>query len=118
MQEGIAKTIVSEKNIAKTVKSGTLEVFSTPMMIALMEEAACNALQLKEGQTSVGTYIAVEHKAASGLGDEVIATAKVTETEGRKISFTITAICNDIEIGAGTHTRYVVDAERFMSKVK
>jgi len=118
MQEGIAKTVVSDKNTAKTVKSGTLEVFSTPMMIALMEEAACKALQLEEGQTSVGTYIAVEHKAASGLGDEIIASAKVTETEGRKITFTVKANSGDTEIGEGTHIRYIVDAERFMSKVK
>jgi len=115
---GTAKTIVSKNNTAKSVKSGSLEVYSTPMMIALMEEAACNSLQLEEGQTSVGTYIAVEHKVASGLDNEVIAVATVTEVEGRKITFTVTAKSSDMEIGEGTHIRYIVDAERFMSKVK
>jgi len=115
---GTAKTTVTEKNTAKTVKSGSLSVFSTPMMIALMEEAACNSLKLEEGQTSVGTYIAVEHKVAKGLGDEITATAQVTEVEGRKITLTVTASSDDVEIGEGTHIRYVVDADRFMSKVK
>lgn len=115
---GIAKTIVTEKNTAKTVKSGSLNVFSTPMMIALMEEAACNSLNLEEGQTSVGTYIAAEHKVASGLDDEIIANAVITEVEGRKVTFTVNAFAGDIEIGEGTHIRYIVNAERFMEKVK
>ena len=113
-----AKTIVSELNIAKTVKSGDLDVFSTPMMIALMEQAACNCMSLNEGESSVGTYISAEHLAASGLGAEITATATITEIEGRKVTFDVTAKDNDKEIGKGTHVRFVIDAERFMSKVK
>jgi len=112
-----ARTLVSESNTAKAVKSGNLDVFSTPMMVALMEEAACNCLGLESGQSTVGTYIAVEHLAASALGAEITATATLIAVERRKLSFELVAYEGDKEIGKGTHTRFVIDAEKFMSKV-
>jgi len=117
---GTANVVVSEKNTALAVGSGSLNVFSTPMMIALMEEAACNALTdcLEGGQTSVGTKINIEHVAASPIGAEVTATAKVTAIDGRKISFELTANEGLKEIGKGTHDRFIVDAEKFMSRLK
>jgi len=113
-----ASTIVSGTNTAKAVKSGNLEVFSTPMMVALMEEAACNCLNLESGQSSVGTYIAVEHLAASALGAEITATATLTKVDGRKLTFELSAHEGEKEIGNGTHVRFVIDAEKFMSKLK
>jgi len=113
-KSGSASTIVKENNTAKAVGSGSLDVFSTPMMIALMEEAACNALS---GDCSVGTEISVQHTAASPLGAEITATATITAVDGRKISFTVSARDNNNEIGKGTHTRFIVDAERFMAKI-
>lgn len=110
-------TTVSEKNTAKTVGSGSLEVFSTPMMVALMEQAACECLKLEPGQTSVGTQISVEHKVASAIGAEISATATITGAEGRKITFAVSARDTNNEIGEGTHTRFIVDAARFMSKL-
>lgn len=116
---GTAETTVGGNNTAKAVGSGSLEVFATPMMIALMEQAACDALisALEPGQTSVGTSISVEHTAASPLGMKITATASVTGVEGRSVTFSLIAYDACGEIGKGTHTRFLVDAERFMGKV-
>lgn len=113
-------TTVSEKNTAKTVGSGSLDVFSTPMMIALMEEAACECLKdgLEAGQTSVGTLINAEHKAASPIGATISATAVIDAVDGRKVSFTVTANEGEKEIGCGKHDRFIVDEEKFMSRLK
>jgi len=81
-----------------------------------MEQAACECLTLDAGQTSVGTAISVEHTAASPIGATVTATAKITAIDGRKIEFEVAARDNVGEIGRGTHTRFIVDAERFMTK--
>jgi len=112
-------TTVTEKNTAKTVGSGSLDVFSTPMMIALMEQAACECLadSLEPGQTSVGTQINVAHTAASPLGATISATATIDNVDGRKISFTVTASDGANEIGNGKHERFIIDAEKFMSKL-
>ena len=117
---GTAKTTVSDKNTAKTVGSGSLNVFSTPMMIALMEEAACDALadSLESGQTSVGTKVNILHLAASTLGKEITASATVDSVDGKKVSFTVQAFDGDTEIGKGTHDRFIVDAEKFMNKLE
>jgi len=113
------KTAVNEYNTAKAVGSGSLDVFATPMMIALMEQAACECIadSLDPGQTSVGTQINVAHIAASPLGANINAAAIITNIDGRKISFTVFACEGDKEIGSGTHDRFVIDAERFMSKL-
>ena len=115
---GTAKTVVNEKNTAKTVGSGSLDVFATPMMIALMEQAACDCLDgsLESGQSSVGTEINVAHTAASPLGADITATAVIDEVDGRKVLFTVIACDDKKEIGRGTHTRFLIDAEKFMSK--
>jgi len=109
---------VNHSVTAKTVGSGSLDVFATPMMIALMEQAACRCLEncLEEGQTSVGTDINVQHTAASLLGAEITATAAIAHISGRKIEFTVTASAGAGQIGSGNHTRVIVDAERFMKK--
>ena len=111
---------VTEALTAKAVGSGSLNVFATPMMIALMEEAACACLadSLEATQTSVGTLINVAHTAASPIGAMITATATVDEVDGRKVSFTVTAHDGVNEIGSGKHERFIVDAERFMSKLE
>ena len=115
------KTMVDNTNVAKTVGSGSLDVFSTPMMIALMEKAACAVFEeagaLETGETTVGTKISVEHIAATATGAEVSASAKAEAVNGRMVEFTVTAFEGDKKIGFGTHTRAVIDAERFMAKL-
>jgi len=113
-------TVVSEKNTATAVGSGSLDVFSTPMMIALMEQAACECLadSLEPGQTSVGTQVNIAHTVASPLGATITATATIAHVEGRKVTFTVVANDGLNDIGSGTHGRFIVDVEKFMSKVK
>lgn len=115
-----ATTAVTETNTARAVGSGSLDVFATPMMIALMEQAACECLAdvLEDGQTSVGTQISIEHTAASPIGAEIAATATVELVFGRKIEFAVTASDGAGEIGRGKHTRVVIDTERFMANVR
>jgi predicted thioesterase len=110
---------VSESNTAKAVGSGSLDVFATPMMIALMERAACKCLEdcLKPEQTSVGTLIEVSHTAASPIGAEITATATIEYVFGRRIEFAVTASDGAGEIGRGKHHRVIVDAKLFESKV-
>ena len=112
-------TIVSEKNTAKAVGSGSLEVFATPMMIALMEQAACECLaeSLEPGQTSVGTVVNVGHTEASPIGAIITATATIVEINVREISFVVSASCGENSIGKGTHTRVIINTEKFISKV-
>lgn len=116
--KGTASFSVDESRLAVTVKSGSLRVFATPMLCALMEEAACNAIApfLEEGETTVGTSLELMHSAATPEGMNVSAVAEVISVSGREITFSITASDDAGEIGSCTHKRVEVDAERFMGK--
>ncbi|MCQ2235594.1 MAG: thioesterase family protein [Bacteroidales bacterium] len=113
-------TTVTEKDTALAVGSGTLQVLATPRMIALMEEAAmnCVAEQLADTDTTVGTLMNTTHVKASAIGAEIKVTAELTAVDGRKLSFTVKAHQGDTLIGEGTHERFVVNIERFMSKLR
>lgn len=115
-----ASVSVTGQNTARAVGSGSLEVFATPMMIALMERAACAALadSLEEGQTSVGVSVSVSHTAASPVGALVTAEAVITSADGRKIEFDVAARDENNCIGAGKHTRVIVDGAKFMKKLE
>ena len=116
---GTAETVVRETNTALAMGSGSLHVFATPSMIALMEQAACNAVAacLDEESTSVGTLVNVTHDAATGMGKKVTATATLVEVQGRKLVFEVTAADKDKQIGKGTHERFIVNKEKFMTKL-
>lgn len=116
---GTAETVVRETNTALAMGSGSLHVFATPGMIALMEQAACNAVAacLDEESTSVGTLVNVTHDAATGMGKAVTATATLVEVQGRKLVFEVTAADEDKQIGKGTHERFIVNKEKFMAKL-
>lgn len=113
-------TVVDNTNTAVALGSGDMEVFATPAMVALMENAAMNAVapHLEAGQTTVGTEISTTHIKASALGATITATATLTAIESRKLTFAVTAHDGDNIIGEGTHTRFIVDRERFLAKVK
>ncbi len=91
--KGEAETQVDESRLACTVGSGSLPVYATPMMVALMEQAACAAVRdaLEEGETSVGTALNILHTAATPPGMEAHAVAEVTEVSGREITFHVVA---------------------------
>ena len=116
--KGQAETLAEREDTAKEVGSGDLLVYATPCMVALMEGAACDAIAeaLPEGKTSVGTAMNIEHIAATPVGLEVRAEAEVTEVSGKVIHFTVAAYDEAGQIGKGTHTRVLVDSQRFLDK--
>lgn len=111
-------TVVTEDKTASLAGSGSLPVFATPCMVALMEQAAAELCQkeLPEGKTTVGILINTSHLAATVTGVEVRATAKVTAVDRRKISFIIEACDNAGVIGQAQHDRFIIDVEPFMAK--
>lgn len=111
---------VTADNTAASMGSGDLPVFATPAMVALMENAAMQAVagKLPEGATTVGAEMNVTHIKPSGLGAEITATAILAEAEGRKLTFNVGARDAEGMIGEGVHVRFVVDRAKFMSKVK
>ena len=110
---------VSDTNSAKTLGSGDMDVFATPAMVALMENAAMLAVaaHLPEGSATVGTQMNTSHIKASPIGATITASAELTEVEGRKLTFVVKAWDEKGVIGEGVHTRFVVDRERFLSKL-
>lgn len=116
----IATTVVTMENTAKVMHSGDLEVFATPAMCALMEEAAKTAAApfLEDGEGTVGISLSITHDAPSAIGAHITAIAKITAVEGRKISFALEAHDGDKKIGKGTHERFIINNEKFMSKLK
>lgn len=117
---GRAETVVTDANTAAAVGSGLAPVFATPAMIALMENAAVNAIQPHLGpeEGSVGTHLDVSHDAATPVGMRVWAEATVTAVEGRKVSFAVSAFDEAGPIGGGTHQRFVINSEKFLAKAQ
>ena len=116
--KGKAESIVTEERTAAVVGSGNLPVYATPMMVALIEEAAWKSVQpqLEEGQGSVGTQMDVAHISATPMGMKVWAETEVTAVEGRKLTFAVKAFDEAGLIGEGTHQRFVIDGEKFLGK--
>ena len=104
---GRAEAIVDTTNVAAAMGSGDLDVFATPAMIALMEQAACNALVpcFDAATSSVGIKMDTTHDAATLPGKKVIATAELITVEGRKLIFKVGACDDHGPIGTGTHER-------------
>lgn len=110
---------MSEDNTALKLGSGDMAVFATPAMIALMENAAMNAVApaLAEGSTTVGTMMKSSHIKASKVGAEITAEAELVAVDGRRLSFVVKAWDEQGTIGEGEHERFIVDRERFLSKL-
>ena len=111
--------VISKDHVAAVMGSGDLHVFATPAMVALMENAAMLAVanHLPEGSTTVGAMMNTSHVKPSPVGDEVKATAVLTGIEGRKLTFSVKTEDSKGVIGEAVHVRYVVDKEKFMSKL-
>ena len=114
-----SRTVVSAENVAATMGSGDMQVFATPAMVALMENAAMNAVAgvLEPGASTVGVEMSVSHVKASPVGTEVTASAVLTEVDGRKLTFEVRAWDDKGTIGEGRHVRFIVDRERFLAKL-
>ncbi len=118
--EGAEEIIVGEKDLATAVGSGTVDVFATPAMAALMEKASWKLVQryLPEGFTTVGTELSVAHLKATPPGMRVRCKAKIVRIEGKKLTFDIKATDERGLIGKGDHTRYIVKKKRFEEKAR
>lgn len=118
-KEGRRTMQVDSTNTASALDSGLADVFATPMLVAIMESAAVEALEgcLDAGQGSVGTHISVSHDAATPIGMTVTATARITAVDRRRVEFEVSAADDAGPVGKGTHTRFIIDNEQFMKKI-
>ena len=116
--KGEVATTVEREDTAAEVGSGSLLVYATPCMVALMEGAACEAIDpvMAEGYTSVGIALNIEHLAATPVGMEIRAEATVTAVEGKIITFELEAFDEAGLIGKGTHKRCIINAQKFLDK--
>ena len=112
------KLTVTEEITAKVVGSGGLEVFATPMMIALSEKTALTSIMpyLEEGQSTVGTKIDIAHIAATPVGMKVTCETELIEIDRRRLVFSVNVYDEIEKIAEGTHERFIVDNEKFISK--
>lgn len=116
--KGEVFSFVEKEDTAKEVGSGSLLVYATPCMVALMEGAACEAIEeaMDETRTTVGTELNIQHISATPVGMDVRAEAVVTAVDGKVITFEIHAYDEAGEIGRGTHKRVVVPTQKFLEK--
>lgn len=116
--KGRQTVVVSEKNTAKTMGSGTLEVFATPAMIALMEKTAWESVagELEEGCGTVGISLNITHDAPASLGKEVTCESVLTGMEGRKLTFEVNVFDESGPVGKGVHERVIVNDRKFQDK--
>jgi predicted thioesterase len=112
--------IVGEKDTAASFGSGGVKVFATPLMIGLMENAALSSVDpfLPEGFATVGLNVNVSHMAATPVGMAVTAKAELTGIEGKKLIFRVEAFDELEKIGEGTHERFIINLDKFLSKAK
>ncbi len=115
---GEVSTLVEREDTAAEVGSGSLLVYATPCMVALMEGAACEAIEdaLTEGQTTVGTELNIKHVSATPVGLEVRAEAEVIAVDGKAITFKVTAYDEAGVIGEGEHKRFIVGSQKFLER--
>jgi len=119
-RQGTAELIVDDAHTAPRVGSGRVRVLATPVMINLMEAAALDAVEalLPAGHQSLGIKLDVSHHAATPVGMRIVATARLTGVEGRRLRFEVEARDEKETIGGGTHERVVVNVERFDERVQ
>ena len=121
METGIKNIIeikVNSNNTAEAMGSGTLSVFSTPAMVALIEETAWRSVApyLEEGQSTVGTKLDIEHVSPTPDGMAVKCETELTEVDGRRLIFNANVYDETGLIGTGTHERFIVNSAKFQSK--
>lgn len=110
---------VTDADTALAVGSGSLPVLGTPRLLAWCEAVTCDAVAptLRDGQTSVGTRVSLEHTAASPVGTEVDVSASASYVDGRLVRFAVSARMAGKLVGSGEVTRVVVDSEKFLSRL-
>lgn len=116
--KGRQEVVVAEENSAKALGSGTLEVFGTPAMIALMEKTALKSVEpyLEEGAGTVGTLLNVTHDAPTPYGMTVWCESELVEIDRRRLVFEVAAYDAKGKIGGGRHERFIIDGAKFQAK--
>ncbi|WP_018110083.1 thioesterase family protein [Bacteroides propionicifaciens] len=122
LEKGIKLSIdkhVDSPKSARSMGSGDLEVLATPALVAALENAAmlCVAPALAEADTTVGGHIDLKHLRPTAVGQDFKVEAELTEVDGKKLVFSLKASDGKGEIGNGSHVRFIVNRERFMSKL-
>jgi fluoroacetyl-CoA thioesterase len=118
--KGKFEQAVETRHLASELDSSLASVLSTPTVVAMMEQAAINAIKpfLDDGESSVGMTIEVSHTAATPPGHRARAEAEVTKVEGRRLEFSVRAFDDVEQIGSGTHRRAIIDAAKFNDRLK
>ena len=117
--KGQQSEIVTNEKTAMEMGSGTLPVYATPAMVALMEKTAMLSVadEIGEGEATVGTRLEISHLAACGLGAEIRCESVLTEIDRKRLVFEVQAFEGETLIGNGIHERFIINTEKFMSKV-
>ena len=110
--------VVGDNDTALAQGSGTLRVLATPALIALMERTAWESIagELEQGQATVGTAMDMEHTAPTPVGMTVTCESKLVGVDRRALMFEITASDERGPVATATHSRFIVDADRFQTK--
>ncbi len=118
--KGKQELLVTDKDTAKAVGSGGLNVFATPAMIALAEKTALQSIlaYLSEGESTVGTKLDISHIAATPVGMKVSCETELIEIDRRKLVFSVNVYDEVEKIGEGIHERFIVNDEKFMTKAE
>ena len=118
--KGYQTETVTEDKTASAVGSGTLRVYATPAMTALMERTALASVagELDDGMTTVGTLLNIAHTSASPVGSTITCESELVEIDRRRLVFSVTARDEAGEIGRGTHERFIIDMARFTEKAR
>ena len=117
---GEQSQLVTNENTAKTMGSGTLDVFATPALVALAEKTCWMSVAdaLDEGCGSVGTKLELEHTAPTPVGMTVTCHSELVAVEGRKLTFKVTLADEKGPVGGGTHERFIIFEEKFAAKAE
>jgi len=117
-QSASVELVVTAADTAIALHSGEVPVLGTPRLLALVEQAALQAIagELNPGETTVGMKVQLDHLAPSAVGHAVTAEATVEKVAGRRVSFTVSVGDERGLVAVGRVTRVIVDTERFLSK--
>lgn len=118
--KGVGTELVTEKNVASAVGNAGVDVYGTPFLIALAERTCFESInpELKEGESSVGSEIHIKHMAATPIGMTVRCESELVEIDKSRLLFKVLAFDDEDQVMEGTHVRYVVNMEKFLSKVE